>query len=275
MTGRSLLNRDADGRFKFAHRSMMEFLVACRVLQSDRLCHCIAVTDTVLNFLLDRIGETYRESLRSIVRDELPGYRINVWTQDLHFSGSVLNKPTVASIICWMAILRSLPGSLRDCLLTRNKALELINALLSWVRQPQVEMNRASGGLVDPEGAGPYQLCINKLLSCPVASRSAAIEILLSTVHVPTHEDSDENSPIIQFDPLLVVTRVVALLCTSTEDATEIVPIPMVDLMSFSVDMLRDDQPWCLIPDAMKDRLLLVQRDHLNSMLANAPFVAW
>ncbi|MBD3290489.1 SUMF1/EgtB/PvdO family nonheme iron enzyme [candidate division KSB1 bacterium] len=35
LTGRSLLNRDAEGNFKFAHRSILEFLVAKRILAED------------------------------------------------------------------------------------------------------------------------------------------------------------------------------------------------------------------------------------------------
>jgi hypothetical protein len=36
MKTRSLLNRDAGGNFKFAHRSIMEYMVAERILRGDK-----------------------------------------------------------------------------------------------------------------------------------------------------------------------------------------------------------------------------------------------
>lgn len=55
LTGRSLLNRMADGRCKFAHRSILEFLVVEDVLrsQSGRL---IELTGQMSKFLLERVG---------------------------------------------------------------------------------------------------------------------------------------------------------------------------------------------------------------------------
>lgn len=38
LTGRSLLNRDSNGRFKFAHRSIMEYLFVCAAIDGNATC---------------------------------------------------------------------------------------------------------------------------------------------------------------------------------------------------------------------------------------------
>ncbi len=55
LSGRSLLNRDAQGNYKFAHRSIMEFLFINRLLQRDVGCCGISLTDQMKSFLIERI----------------------------------------------------------------------------------------------------------------------------------------------------------------------------------------------------------------------------
>ena len=55
LSGRSLLNRDAQGNYKFAHRSIMEFLFINRLLQRDIDCCGISLTDQMKSFLIERI----------------------------------------------------------------------------------------------------------------------------------------------------------------------------------------------------------------------------
>lgn len=56
LTGRSLLNRDAEGNFKFAHRSIMEYLVANNV-ENARPNHCV-LTDMMCIFISIRLRLT-------------------------------------------------------------------------------------------------------------------------------------------------------------------------------------------------------------------------
>ena len=53
LTGRSLLNRDAKGNYKFAHRSIMEYLYVFCCLAGERRCARIAWTDQMQTFFLD------------------------------------------------------------------------------------------------------------------------------------------------------------------------------------------------------------------------------
>ncbi len=51
LTGRSLLNRDAVGNHKFAHRSIMEYLIVKRFIDGDRTCAKTEWTDQMKTFL--------------------------------------------------------------------------------------------------------------------------------------------------------------------------------------------------------------------------------
>jgi hypothetical protein len=51
LTGRSLLNRDADGNYKFAHRSLMEYLFAQRLVECDPACLSVEWTDLIRQFV--------------------------------------------------------------------------------------------------------------------------------------------------------------------------------------------------------------------------------
>jgi hypothetical protein len=51
--GRSLLNRDAEGNYKFAHRSIMEYLFVIRLLKGDTNCYNISLTDQMKQFFVE------------------------------------------------------------------------------------------------------------------------------------------------------------------------------------------------------------------------------
>ncbi|HXO43090.1 MAG TPA: hypothetical protein VN999_16685, partial [Thermoanaerobaculia bacterium] len=54
--GRSLLNRDAAGNFKFAHRSIMEYLFAVRATEMDGACFRVQWTDLINRFAREFLG---------------------------------------------------------------------------------------------------------------------------------------------------------------------------------------------------------------------------
>jgi hypothetical protein len=57
LTGRSLLNRDVEGNYKFAHRSLMEYLFVCRFVHVlDLACLDSDWTDQMRKFLWQAIG---------------------------------------------------------------------------------------------------------------------------------------------------------------------------------------------------------------------------
>jgi len=58
LAGRSLLNRDAEGNLKFAHRSIMEYLFVKCLLQGDDRCHGIVLTDQMKEFLVEMLSVT-------------------------------------------------------------------------------------------------------------------------------------------------------------------------------------------------------------------------
>ncbi len=55
LSGRSLLNRDAQGNYKFAHRSIMEYLFVNRLIQGDSNCSGIILSDQMKSFLFEQI----------------------------------------------------------------------------------------------------------------------------------------------------------------------------------------------------------------------------
>ncbi|MDZ7302137.1 MAG: DUF1566 domain-containing protein [candidate division KSB1 bacterium] len=50
LSGRSLLNRDAEGNYKFAHRSIMEYLIVKRFTEGDKACRGLEWTDQMNAF---------------------------------------------------------------------------------------------------------------------------------------------------------------------------------------------------------------------------------
>lgn len=59
LSGRSLLNRDAVGNYKFAHRSMMEYLFVKRFLNGDAMCQGIPWTDQMQTFFLEILQDGF------------------------------------------------------------------------------------------------------------------------------------------------------------------------------------------------------------------------
>ncbi len=64
LTSRSLLNRTAAGNFKFAHRSIMEYLVAESILRPDGGIPKLRLTDQMAEFVLQRLGCWSREATK-------------------------------------------------------------------------------------------------------------------------------------------------------------------------------------------------------------------
>jgi hypothetical protein len=54
--GRSLLNRDAQGNYKFAHRSILEYFFVVRLTRGDQACNEVLLTDQMKRFLLEMAG---------------------------------------------------------------------------------------------------------------------------------------------------------------------------------------------------------------------------
>jgi hypothetical protein len=55
ISSRSLLNRDADGNFKFAHRSIMEYLFVKRLIEGDVRCFGVHLTDQMKKFIYEQV----------------------------------------------------------------------------------------------------------------------------------------------------------------------------------------------------------------------------
>jgi len=60
ISSRSLLNRDAEGNYKFAHRSIMEFLFSQQLVYGAKECFDVLLTDQMKRFLIEMLWE--RES---------------------------------------------------------------------------------------------------------------------------------------------------------------------------------------------------------------------
>jgi hypothetical protein len=56
LSGRSLLNRDSENNFKFAHRSIMEYLFSSLIIKGYEPCLGIAITDQMKIFLFDMVS---------------------------------------------------------------------------------------------------------------------------------------------------------------------------------------------------------------------------
>lgn len=68
LTGRSLLNRDALGNYKFAHRSIMEYLIVKRFADGDPACRNLQWSDQMQRFLWEII-RNYQEKRESVPFD--------------------------------------------------------------------------------------------------------------------------------------------------------------------------------------------------------------
>ena len=61
LSARSLLNRDAEGTFKFAHRSIMEYLFVQRFLHNDMECLTVEWTDQMKTFMWEKLQNDTRQ----------------------------------------------------------------------------------------------------------------------------------------------------------------------------------------------------------------------
>ena len=59
--GRSLLNRDAKGNYKFAHRSIMEYLFVFGLIEGNEAQRGIRLTDLMKEFLIEMLEVEYPE----------------------------------------------------------------------------------------------------------------------------------------------------------------------------------------------------------------------
>ena len=70
ITGRSLLNRDAEGNYKFAHRSIMEYMFVLRLIRGDTSCNGVLLTDLMKEFLIELLSTRTAElmALKAFLR---------------------------------------------------------------------------------------------------------------------------------------------------------------------------------------------------------------
>jgi len=73
VSGRSLLNRDGEGNYKFAHRSIMEYLFVKRLIENDANCSGGKLTDLMKAFLREILAhsQTAGQSLPLEIRWQL------------------------------------------------------------------------------------------------------------------------------------------------------------------------------------------------------------
>jgi len=73
LTGRSLLNRDAEGNFKFAHRSIMEYLFVKSFMAGNSKCANVEWTDQMKSFLWEMLRQHINTNgaVTSVVRSLL------------------------------------------------------------------------------------------------------------------------------------------------------------------------------------------------------------
>jgi len=103
LSGRALLNRNADDQYKFSHRSVMEYLFVMRLVAKDKLCQGVKLTDQMNAFLweiLQQYGEAktrvdfdiggadlsrFQLSLRSEAVATLKGSAVKTMLRELSF----------------------------------------------------------------------------------------------------------------------------------------------------------------------------------------------
>lgn len=94
LRGRSLLNRDAVGNYKFAHRSIMEYLVVRRLITGDEACSDIALTDQMDFFLREivqsNVGKVNAQRYQTIHLEE--AYLAGVDFREAYLIGANLRK---------------------------------------------------------------------------------------------------------------------------------------------------------------------------------------
>lgn len=81
VSGRSLLNRDAEGNYKFAHRSILEYLFVKRFTLGDGNCCGMTWTDQMIAFLTDMVQSNIvaRQPLPFSTKGaDLPGFLLDL-----------------------------------------------------------------------------------------------------------------------------------------------------------------------------------------------------
>jgi hypothetical protein len=85
LTGRSLLTRDATDQFRFAHRSILEYLFVRSFLEGDTQCATVEWTDQMYLFLLSMLNLTRASNLE----DEMFLQRIPIVVNTLRRTASI------------------------------------------------------------------------------------------------------------------------------------------------------------------------------------------
>jgi hypothetical protein len=127
LTGRSLLNRDAEGNYKFAHRSIMEYLFVKRFLKGDSLCTRVDWTDQMNSFLWDILEKQmgYAGSLPFLSGDQSRTASVLLSDQTI----SILSR-VVAQFIRYIEF----PQTDRKAIATEK--LLTVAALCAFIAQP-------------------------------------------------------------------------------------------------------------------------------------------
>jgi uncharacterized protein YjbI with pentapeptide repeats len=101
-TSRSLLHRDAEGNWKFAHRSVMEFLFLKRFFSGDERCRGVAWTDQMKKFVVESRAQWRSPMLLSL------GSAAGADLSGVDLSGRALNGARLAGAdLSWADLSRS------------------------------------------------------------------------------------------------------------------------------------------------------------------------
>lgn len=80
LSGRSLLNRDAEGNYKFAHRSIMEYLFVKKLVDGDSACNELELSDQMKEFIWEMILQHLAEK-KSVSKQMKPF----IWEMMQHY----------------------------------------------------------------------------------------------------------------------------------------------------------------------------------------------
>ena len=100
LRGRSLLNRDAAGNCKFAHRSIMEYLVVKRLAAGDEACQELALTDQMQKFA----GEIVSRNVKQLQEEN--GVPPAAFLREAHLEGFGLAEANLVGVDLRSALLR-------------------------------------------------------------------------------------------------------------------------------------------------------------------------
>lgn len=158
LTGRSLLNRDAQGNFKFSHRSILEFLFVQRFFAGEIVCLRVKWTDQMQIFVLDRVFESqnityFRQAIASLGGD------------------SLIAKKTVIGLISTHLNWYQWPSSFPDF----HHLLHLIHSLRPGPQHPIEHVLVLIDILLFGTTVQP------RVISCTLVSRHAGVEPVLYT----------------------------------------------------------------------------------------------